>query len=326
MYNFRTDLALERRDLFKKANNIENEINGIETEEDQNGENIKITRVKIINDEGANALQKPVGNYITIDLKNLKIATEDEIQKASESVTKELKALIEKHIQRKDDILVVGLGNIYVTPDSLGPKVVSNIDITRHLFEYLPQYVDENTRPVSAIAPGVLGTTGIETLEILRGIVDNIKPKLLIVIDALSSRSIERISSTIQIADTGIVPGSGVNNKRKDLSKETLGIPVIAMGIPTVVEAATITADCLDLFSQKINEELQKNNTNYENNEQLKKMNEAIQNLMKEDKYELVKQVLVPENYNFIVTPKEIDDLIENMKDVIARGINFSIN
>ena len=326
MYNFRTDLALERRDLFKKANNIENEINGIETEEDQNGENIKITRVKIINDEGANALQKPVGNYITIDLKNLKIATEEEIQKASESVTKELKALIEKHIQRKDDILVVGLGNIYVTPDSLGPKVVSNIDITRHLFEYLPQYVDENTRPVSAIAPGVLGTTGIETLEILRGIVDNIKPKLLIVIDALSSRSIERISSTIQIADTGIVPGSGVNNKRKDLSKETLGIPVIAMGIPTVVEAATITADCLDLFSQKINEELQKNNTNYENNEQLKKMNEAIQNLMKEDKYELVKQVLVPENYNFIVTPKEIDDLIENMKDVIARGISFSIN
>ena len=326
MYNFRTDLALERRDLFKKANNIENEINGIETEEDQNGENIKITRVKIINDEGANALQKPVGNYITIDLKNLKIATEDEIQKASESVTKELKVLIEKHIQRKDDILVVGLGNIYVTPDSLGPKVVSNIDITRHLFEYLPQYVDENTRPVSAIAPGVLGTTGIETLEILKGIVDNTKPKLLIVIDALSSRSIERISSTIQIADTGIVPGSGVNNKRKDLSKETLGIPVIAMGIPTVVEAATITADCLDLFSQKINEELQKNNTNYENNEQLKKMNEAIQNLMKEDKYELVKQVLVPENYNFIVTPKEIDDLIENMKDVIARGINFSIN
>ena len=326
MYNFRTDLALERRDLFKKANNIENEINGIETEEDQNGENIKITRVKIINDEGANALQKPVGNYITIDLKNLKIATEDEIQKASESVTKELKVLIEKHIQRKDDILVVGLGNIYVTPDSLGPKVVSNIDITRHLFEYLPQYVDENTRPVSAIAPGVLGTTGIETLEILKGIVDNTKPKLLIVIDALSSRSIERISSTIQIADTGIVPGSGVNNKRKDLSKETLGIPVIAMGIPTVVEAATITADCLDLFSQKINEELQKNNTNYENNEQLKKMNESIQNLMKEDKYELVKQVLVPENYNFIVTPKEIDDLIENMKDVIARGINFSIN
>ena len=325
MYNFRTDLALERRDLFKKANHIENEINGIETEEEQNGDNIKITRVKIINDEGANALQKPIGNYITIDLKNLKIATDEEIQKASESVTKELKVLIEKHIQRKDDILVVGLGNIYVTPDALGPKVVSNIDITRHLFEYLPQYVDENTRPVSAIAPGVLGTTGIETLEILRGIVDNIKPKLLIVIDALSSRSIERISSTIQIADTGIVPGSGVNNKRKDLSKETLGIPVIAMGIPTVVEAATITADCLDLFSQKINEELQKN-TNFENNEQLKKMNESIQNLMKEDKYELVKQVLVPENYNFIVTPKEIDDLIENMKDVIARGINFSIN
>ena len=142
--------------------------------------------------------------------------------KAAEVVTKELKELLNKHIQDQDDILVVGLGNVYVTPDSLGPKVVSDIDLTRHLLQYVPQYMDENTRPVSAIAPGVLGTTGIETLEIVRGIVDNIKPKLIIVIDSLASKSIERISSTIQLADTGIVPGAGVGNARNEISENTL--------------------------------------------------------------------------------------------------------
>ena len=125
---------------------------------------------------------------------------------------------------------------MYVTPDALGPKVVSEIDVTRHIIKYLPQYIDENARPVSAISPGVLGTTGIETLEVLEGIVNNIKPKILIVIDSLASKSIERINSTIQISDTGIIPGAGVGNKRKEISKDTLGIPVIAIGVPTVVE------------------------------------------------------------------------------------------
>ena len=169
------------------------------------------------------------GDYITIDIKKLKIAQEEEIQKASDVLSKELKKLIDKHIGEMDDILVVGLGNLDVTPDSLGPKAINDIDVTRHIIKYLPQYIDENTRPVSAISPGVLGTTGIETLEILEGIVKNIHPKLLIVIDALASRSIERISSTIQLSDTGIVPGAGVGNTRKELSKNTLGIPVIAI-------------------------------------------------------------------------------------------------
>ena len=219
MYNFRTDLALERRDLYNKAHNVEKDIDGIETEEEQVGDKIKVSRVKITNENGEQAIGKPQGNYITIDFKNLKIATDEEIQKASEVVTKELKILLEKHIGLKDSILVVGLGNIYVTPDALGPKVINEIDITRHLLEYIPEVLDENTREVSAVSPGVLGTTGIETLEILRGIVDNIKPKLVIVIDALASRSIERISSSIQLADTGIVPGAGVGNTRKKLLK-----------------------------------------------------------------------------------------------------------
>lgn len=164
------------------------------------------------------------------------MAEEEDIEESAIILSEELRAIINKHVESKDDILVVGLGNIYVTPDSLGPKVINDIDVTRHIIKYLPQYIDENTRPVSAISPGVLGTTGIETLEILEGIVQNIKPKLLIVIDALASRSIERISSTIQLSDTGIVPGAGVGNTRKELSEKTLGIPVIAIGIPTVVE------------------------------------------------------------------------------------------
>ena len=165
---------------------------------------------------------------------------------------------------------------------------------------------------LSAIAPGVLGTTGIETVQILKGIVENIKPKLLIVIDALASRSIERISSTVQLSDTGIVPGAGVGNTRSEISKNTLGIPVIAIGIPTVVETAVLVNDCLDVFIQKLQDEA--------------KSNEYLNKLKEEDNYEGIKEALLPKEYNLIVTPKEIDDLIENMKDVVARGINFAIN
>lgn len=312
MYNFRTDLALERKDLYKKANNLKEEIDGIETEEENINEYINVSRVKVTNENGKNAIGKPIGNYITIDFKNLKIAGEDEIQVASETLTKELKNLLQKHIQEQDSILVVGLGNIYVTPDALGPKVINEIDITRHLLEYMPELLDKNTREVSAVSPGVLGTTGIETVEILKGIVDNIKPKLVIVIDALASRSIERISSSVQLADTGIVPGAGVDNARKELTQNSLGVPVIAIGIPTVVEAATIAADSLTLFIQKTQEQGESN--------------DFLNKLQEEDKYNIIKEILAPEEYNFIVTPKEIDSLIEKMKDVVSRGINFAIN
>lgn len=308
--NFRTDLALERRDLYRKANSIDSEIDGIETEEEENGPRIRTARVKVLDENGAKAIGKPVGNYITIDIQKLKVATEEDIQEAAIVLSKELRELILKHGTPKDEILVVGLGNQYVTPDSLGPKVINDIDVTRHILTYMPEVLSTDTRPVSAISPGVLGTTGIETLEILKGIVDNVHPKLLIVIDALASRSIERISSTIQLADTGITPGAGVGNTRKDLSKETLGIPVIALGIPTVVDAATIAADSLDLLIQKLQQEANSN--------------EFLNNLQEEDKYEMIKQVLVPEDFNFIVTPKEIDDLIENMSSVVARGINIA--
>ena len=308
--NFRTDLALERRDIFKKSNNLD-EIDGIDAEEKVINENLKISKVKITNSNGEQAIGKPIGDYITIDIKNLKIADEEEIQKSAEILSNELKQIIDKHIDYKDDILVAGLGNLHVTPDSLGPKVVSDIDITRHIIKYMPQYIDANSRPVSAISPGVLGTTGIETLEVLEGVIDKIKPKILIVIDALASRSIERISSTIQISDTGIVPGAGVGNTRKELSKKTLGIPVIAIGIPTVVESAVLVNDCLDLFIEKLQEEA--------------KSNEYLNNLKEQDNYEEIKEALNPYDYNMIVTPKEIDELIKNMANIVARGINLSV-
>ena len=311
MFNFRTDLALERRDIFRKANNIENEIDGIEAEEIDENDKIKITKVKVLNENGANAIGKPIGTYVTIDIKKIKVATGEDIQNAAQILSRELKKLIDIHSIPTDDILVVGLGNGYVTPDSLGPKVVKDIDVTRHILKYMPEVIDPNTRPVSAISPGVLGTTGIETLEILKGIVENIHPKLIITIDALASKSIERISSTIQLADTGIVPGAGVGNTRKELSIDTLGIPVIAIGIPTCVDAATIAVDTLDLFISKLQDEA--------------KSNEILNNLKEQDKYEEVRDALIPGDYNFIVTPKEIDELIENMKDIIARGINMSL-
>ena len=308
--NFRTDLALERRDIFKRSNNLER-IDGIDTEEKIIDKNLKVSKVKITNSNGEQAIGKPIGDYITIDIKNLKIAEEEEIQKSAEILSNELKQIIDKHIDYKDDILVAGLGNLHVTPDSLGPKVVSDIDITRHIIKYMPQYIDENARPVSALSPGVLGTTGIETLEVLEGVIDKIKPKMLIVIDALASRSIERISSTIQLSDTGIVPGAGVGNTRKELSKKTLGIPVIAIGIPTVVESAVLVNDCLDLFIEKLQEEA--------------KSNEYLNNLKEQDNYEEIKEALNPYDYNMIVTPKEIDELIKNMASIVARGINLSI-
>lgn len=311
MYNFRTDLALERRDIYQKANKL-NQIDGVESTEEEINDNIKVSRVKITNSKGEEALGKPIGTYVTIDVKKLKMAGEEEIQKTSEVLTDELKKIVEMHVNNQEDILIVGLGNIYVTPDALGPKVINEIDVTRHIIKYLPQYVDEGTRPVSAISPGVLGTTGIETVEILKGIVENIHPKLLIVIDALASRSIERISSTIQISDTGIVPGAGVGNTREEISENSLGIPVVSIGIPTVVELATLVSDGIDIFIDRLQEKAESN--------------EYLNKLQHNDKYEEVKEALNVGDYNMIVTPKEIDDLIENMKDIVARGINFAVN
>ena len=210
MFNFRTDMADERHDIYKKAHNLEDKIPGIDFESKDESKNVKTTIVRVTDKEGEIAIGKPIGTYITFDLKNLRIASEDEIDESSKIISEKIKNIVDGKISSEGEILVIGLGNQFVTPDSLGPKVVSEIEITRHLLKYAPQFVKPGTRAISAVAPGVLGTTGIETLEIVKGIVDNVNPKLLIVIDSLASKSIERISSTIQISDTGIVPGGAV--------------------------------------------------------------------------------------------------------------------
>ena len=309
MYNFRTDLAVERNDIYKHQNNLQNDADGIEVENEEK-EDIKISRVKVLNENGEKAIGKPIGNYITLDIKNMKSIDDDTVDKISEVLATELKEIIAKHISDTEDILVVGLGNRFVTPDALGPKVIPEIEVTRHILKYMPELMPSDTRPVSAVSPGVLGITGIETLEILKGIVDNIKPKMLIVIDALATRSIERISSSIQLADTGIVPGA-VDNTRKEISVKTLDVPVIAVGIPTVVDLASITNDCINIFIENLQQKAMSNDT--------------LNKLKEQDNYEEIKQALVPKEYNMIVTPKEIDELIENMSKVVSQGINKSL-
>lgn len=308
---FRTDLALERREVYKKAKAVENEIEGISYNEEKVNDRVTITRVGVVNESGEKAIGKPMGEYITLDITKVKYMEEESLQEVSEILSKEIKKLVDKHIGNQDSVLIVGLGNEYVTPDSLGPKVANDIEVTRHIIKYCPQFVKEGTREISAVSPGVLGVTGIETLEIVKGIVENVHPSLLIVIDSLCSKNIDRISSSIQISDTGIVPGAGIGNTRAELSKNTLGIPVIALGVPTVVEAATITNDGLDLFIEKLQEEA--------------KSNEYLNKLKEEDNYEEIKEALLPKEFNFIVTPKEIDELIEKMSKLISYGINMSL-
>lgn len=309
MINFRTDLALERNEVYKEKNKL-NEIDRVSVNNETINE-VEISRIKILNEEGEKILQKPAGTYITLDVKKLKLADEERLSKIAETVADELRKIVGEHVNETEDILVVGLGNLYVTPDALGPKVIPEIEVTRHILEYMPSIMPEDTRPVSAISPGVLGVTGIEIMEILKGVVQNVKPKLLIVIDALATRSIDRISSSIQIADTGIVPGAGVENTRKEISKKTLGIPVIAIGIPTVVDLATITNECIDIFIESLQEKAMSN--------------DYLNKLKENDNYEEIKEALVPKDYNMIVTPKEIDKLIENMSKIVSSAINMAM-
>ncbi|MGN1299053.1 MAG: GPR endopeptidase [Candidatus Scatovivens sp.] len=307
--NFRTDMAVERRDIYRKAKNLE-EIPGIEFESQEISPKIKVTRVKVTTEDGEKALGKKIGNYVTVDINKINISTDEELEQISNVFTEELKKVINEHVQKQDEVLIVGLGNLYSTPDALGSKVVKNIEVTRHIKKYLPQYIDENERAISAVSPGVLGTTGIETAEIIKGIVQNVKPKMLIAIDSLASKSLERISSSIQISDTGIVPGGGVGNTREELTKESIGIPVIAVGVPTVVNLKTIMDEGINEFIGDLQDKAQSN--------------EYLNGLKEKGEFNISDDENHPYN-NMIVTPKEIDDLVENMTNVLARGINMSL-
>lgn len=302
-YEIRTDLALENREIYRSAQKIEDEIPGIETEIDDSDSDILVTKVKILSDEGANALGKPIGNYITIESQMMN----DEVENIDNKIIQKVSEIIKdiSHLVKSDTVLVVGLGNGDVTPDALGPKVVENLQITRHLIEYAPEYVKEDTRAVSAIIPGVLGTTGIETSEIVKGIVDRINPNLVIVIDALASKNMDRISKTIQISDTGIIPGSGVGNSRFAITKDVLGVPTIVIGVPTVVGVPTIVDEAINYVIDK--------NENEAKKEELKQTN-------------YMKEILENKKFDFMVTPKDIDDIISNLSSLVADSINMALN
>jgi len=212
--------------------------------------------------------------------------------------------------------LIVGLGNWNVTPDALGPKVVDRVLVTRQFFVAYKKDRDETVANVSAISPGVMGLTGIETGEIVKGIVEKTNPDLVIAIDSLASRKMNRVSTTIQISDTGINPGSGVGNKRIGLNEEYLGIPVIAIGVPTVVDAATMVNDTIDLIIDSMKEQAQVGTEFYS-------MLERVSN---EEKYQLIKEVLEPYMPNVLVTPKEIDQLIDDLSIIIANGLNIALH
>lgn len=310
-YKIRTDLAIETREIYKTAQKIDDEVPGVETTVDNSDEDMLITKVKITTKEAEEALQKPQGIYVTIESSKLKEDYENVHEKIAKKVSETIKEL--GNLIAGDTVLVVGLGNWDVTADALGPKVISDIEITRHLLEYMPEYVVPGTRPVCAVSPGVLGTTGIETGEIIKGIVEKIRPNLIIAIDALASRKMERVSTTIQISDTGITPGSGIGNKRNAIDKETLGVSVIAIGVPTVVDAATIANDTLELMIGKLKEEKSE-------------IADAIEKMENDNKYSYIKEVLSPEELNYIVTPSAIDEIITNVSKVLASGINTALN
>jgi spore protease len=304
----RTDLAIERYDLGRRISP------GVRMtrKEFQGG---AISRVIVEDQRGAAAMGKPPGTYITIESFNLRDGSPSMRHALSEALAAELGGLLKEHAQSVGTTLVVGLGNWNVTPDALGPRVVQDMLITRHLLEVSPEARNEGLQSVCAVAPGVLGITGIETGEIIRGIVDNVQPDLVIAIDALASRSVERVGTTIQIADTGINPGSGVGNKRKALSRETLGIPVIAIGCPTVVYAATIAQDTVEAVMSAL-----------ASRSQNKGLDDLYHSLSETERRDLVCSVLSPHLGNLVVTPKEIDAIIEDMAKVIAGGLNVALH
>ena len=310
-YSIRTDLALEDKERFE-SDNVE--VQGVSLKEDYDEEReIKVTTVKIETENGAKVMRKPVGTYITMEAPNMAVPDEDYHDEISKELAKFLARFIKKD---KEDfsILVVGLGNRKVTPDALGPYVVDNLNITRHIVKEYGKYAmgEEDVRLVSAIVPGVMAQTGMETVEIIKGIVRETKPDMMIAIDALAARISKRLNRTIQITDTGINPGSGVGNHRNAITKDTVGIPVLAIGVPTVVDAATIVNDTMENLILAL-----------ESSETLRGVGVVMQGYNAAEKYELVKELISPHLNGLFVTPKDIDETVKRISYTISEALNM---
>lgn len=310
-FKIRTDLAVELREDIDKS---DNELKGIKVVEDyEDNGSIKITKVIIENEYGSKYFGKEIGTYITLESKELAEMDEGYHRNISDVLAKYVRELL-PHKERCK-VLVVGLGNRAATPDSLGPRVVDNLCITRKMTEeYMSEYLLDKCSgyEVSGIVPGVMAQTGMESAEIIKGIADEIKPDVIIAIDSLAARNTNRLNTTIQISDTGINPGSGVGNHRRGLTKETVGVPVIAIGIPTVVDAATIVNDTMEnlinIFSVS---------------DDLVTLSNALKNFTVEEKYQLVKEVISPELSSMYVTPKDVDETIKSISYTISEGLNI---
>ncbi|KIL37919.1 peptidase [Gordoniibacillus kamchatkensis] len=313
-YSSRTDLALEAREL--AGGSDMRPIPGVESDTYEE-EGIRVTKISITSAEGSQAIGKLPGHYITLEVPALRNKDSDLQDRVATKFAQEFSSFLKRiGIGPDAKVLVIGLGNWNVTPDALGPMVVENVMVTRHYFELMPDQVSPGYRSVSAVAPGVLGTTGIESSEIVQGIVEKSRPELVIAIDALASKSLERVNTTIQIADTGIHPGSGIGNKRKGLTMQTLGVPVVAIGVPTVVYASTIINSALDMMHHHF----QKQTAN------TSQILGLLDNMHENERLQLVREVLGPLGHDLLVTPKEIDQFIEDIANIIASGLNAALH
>ncbi|HHT97347.1 MAG TPA: GPR endopeptidase [Clostridiales bacterium] len=293
--NIRTDLALEVRESFEQDSV---EIKGVILKEEFDKKNdIRTSIVEIKDEAGAKAMERDIGKYITIEASKMNNSDEDYNKPLSKTINKYLKTLIEN--KEYNNVLVVGLGNRDVTPDALGPEVIDNLFITRHIInEFGDEFKSKNKLGnVSAISPGVMAQTGMEAVEIIKGIIKETKPDLIIVVDALASRSVKRLNTTVQLTNTGISPGSGVGNNRKAINKSSTGVDVIAIGVPTVVDAATIVSDTLTQYMEKFN---------YEENDIYQFINDINENAI----------------FNMFVTPKDIDESIKRISFTISEALN----
>lgn len=312
MISRRTDLALEAREIYQEGQGS-SDIPGVKIETKEL-DNCIVTKVEIIDEQGSQIMNKEIGKYITLESNLMKFDDDESREEMIEYLKNELVDILGNDKTKKT--LVIGLGNWNITSDALGPKSVSKTLITRHIFKNYNKDYDDDFTEVSGLSPGVMGLTGIETSEVVKSLVETVKPDRVIAIDALASRKMERVNTTIQISTAGIAPGGGVGNKRKALNKEYLGVDVIAIGVPTVVDAATLTIDVLDTAIDNLMDQSKESESFYN---MLKKLRE-------DEKYSLIKESLDPYDKNLIVTPKDIDDTIENLSIIISEGLNRSLH
>ena len=313
-YSVRTDLAVESRELVSGGE--ANRIPGVLEDVKQEG-GIKITRLDVQNDAASQMIGRVKGHYVTLEVPELRKGDTGLQEQVATVFAREFEQFMEHiGIGKNASILIVGLGNWNVTPDSLGPLVVENTMVTRQYFELMPDRVAPGYRQVSAVAPGVLGLTGIESSEIVQGIVERTRPDAIVAIDALASRSLERVNTTIQIADIGIHPGSGIGNKRRGLTKEILGVPCIAIGVPTVCYASTIVNNAIEMMKDHFGKGAP----------QTGQIMGMLNDIPENERLALVKEVLEPLGHDLIVTPKEIDEFIEDIANIVASGLNAALH